>query len=105
MLRRFEDRFGLPESVTASVHGGVLALSGEASHVWLARVRKDGTELPGIASIDETQIADADEVAFRHSKTALEKVTVHFAAASVDLSSEGFAILSRVANGNSPMTT
>jgi OOP family OmpA-OmpF porin len=94
VLRRFEDRFGLPESVTASVHDGVLALSGEASHAWLERVRKGATEIPGIVSLDDRQTLDSDETAFRRSKAVVENANVYFATARDEISVEGAAILS-----------
>ena len=39
VLQRFTERFGLLDTVNASVQGGVLTLAGEASHGWLSRVR------------------------------------------------------------------
>ena len=43
--KRFEQQFGLPDTVTAVVANGVLTLSGEASHRWLTRARAEAANV------------------------------------------------------------
>jgi outer membrane protein OmpA-like peptidoglycan-associated protein len=96
VLKRFESRFGLPDTVNAAVQNGALTLSGEASHAWLARVRKGATEVPGIASLDERNLIDLDQRTFQQSKSVIESAFVYFLVNKDNFATEGFAALSRL---------
>ena len=75
---------------------GVLALSGEASHRWLKRVREEATKLPGISSVDESDVVDLDDRAFHQSKSIIESAFVYFLINKDNIATEGFAALSRL---------
>ena len=77
VLRRFTDRFNLPDSVSASVKDGVLILAGEAPHAWLTRVRRGAPGVPGITTIDEEKLIDLDQRAFQQSKSVIESAFVY----------------------------
>ncbi len=96
VLRRFEARFGPPDLVNASVRDGALTLSGEATHAWIARVRKGAAELPGIESLDESKLTDLDQTAFQQAKAVIENAFVYFLVAKENFATEGFAALSRL---------
>ena len=96
VLRRFEGRFGLPDNVNAVVQEGALTLSGEATHAWLARVRKGARELPGITALDESKLTDLDQAAFQQSKAVIENAFVYFLVGKENFATEGFAALSRL---------
>lgn len=96
VLRRFEDRFPLPDSVTAQMHDGVLALSGEVSHGWLDRVRRGAPEMPGITSLDESKLTDIDQRAFQQAKSVIESAFVYFLTNRDNFDTSGFAALSRL---------
>ncbi|MEA3208861.1 MAG: hypothetical protein QOE70_1918 [Chthoniobacter sp.] len=96
VLRRFEGRFGLPDTVNAAVQEGVLTISGEASHAWLTRVRKGAAETPGITSLDERDLTDLDQRAFQQSKSVIENAFVYFLVNKDNFATEGFAALSRL---------
>jgi outer membrane protein OmpA-like peptidoglycan-associated protein len=100
VLKRFEEHFGLPETVNASVREDVLVLAGEASHRWIERVRqglKRGTaDLPGIASLDAAKLADLDQTAFRQAKSIIESASVYFLPGKDKFATDGFAALSRL---------
>jgi OOP family OmpA-OmpF porin len=96
VLKRFESRFGLPDTVSAAMQNGALTLSGEASHAWLTRVRKGATEVPGIASLDERNLIDLDQQTFQQSKSVIESAFVYFLVNKDNFATEGFAALSRL---------
>ena len=96
VLQRFESRFGLPDSVNAGVADGVLTVAGEASHAWLTRVRKGATTVPGITTLNESQLVDLDQTAFTQSKSVIENAFIYFLVAKVNFATEGFAALSRL---------
>ncbi|MDB6174890.1 MAG: hypothetical protein JWL59_4201 [Chthoniobacteraceae bacterium] len=96
VLSRFEARFGLPESVSASVEEGILILSGEASHAWLARVRPAATQIAGISAIREQSLVDLDEQTFRQSKSVIETALIYFLPNKENFATEGFVALSRL---------
>ena len=96
VLRRFTDRFGLPESVAAQVENGALLLSGEASHAWLERVRRGATEVPGITTLAEKQVVDLDQRTYQQSKSIIESAVIYFLPNKADFATEGFAALSRL---------
>jgi outer membrane protein OmpA-like peptidoglycan-associated protein len=93
---RFETRFGLPDGVFIELSNGVLALSGEASHRWLTRVRAEATKLPGITSINDHAIVDLDERTFAQSKSIIEHAFVYFLSNKDNIATEGFTALSRL---------
>jgi OOP family OmpA-OmpF porin len=95
-LRRFAEGLGLPESVNAVTAGGVLTLSGEASHRWLARARKDGPKIPGITAVNDHAVIDLDQRAFERSKSIIEHAFIYFLTDKDDIATEGFAALSRL---------
>jgi outer membrane protein OmpA-like peptidoglycan-associated protein len=94
--KRFETRFTLPDSVTATAVDGALTLSGEASHRWLTRVRAEGAKVPGITSIDDRAVIDLDQRAFEQSRSIIESAFVYFLTNKDDIATEGFAALSRL---------
>jgi outer membrane protein OmpA-like peptidoglycan-associated protein len=96
VLQRFTDRFHLPDSVNAAVEKGVLVLAGEAPHAWLTRVRRDGTAVPGVSTIDEHNLVDLDERAYQQSKSVIEIAFVYFLVNKDNFATEGFAALSRL---------
>ena len=96
VLKRFESRFGLPDTVNAAVQNGGLTLSGEASHAWLSRVRKGAKEIPGIGSLDERNLTDLDQQTFQQSKSVIESAFVYFLVNKDNFATEGFAALSRL---------
>ncbi|HEV2841360.1 MAG TPA: OmpA family protein [Chthoniobacterales bacterium] len=93
--RRFEQQFGLLDTVNAVVANGVLTLTGEASHKWLMRARAAATTLPGITSLDD-HVVDLDQRAFDQSKSIIESAFVYFLTDKDDIATEGFAALSRL---------
>jgi len=94
--QRFEKQFGLLDTVTAKVANGVLTLSGEASHRWLARARAAATTLPGITSLDDHAVIDLDQRGFDQSKSIIESAFIYFLTDKDDIATEGFAALSRL---------
>jgi OOP family OmpA-OmpF porin len=96
VLARFEEKFGLPESVHPVFAQGVLSLSGGASHGWLNRVRSEASKVPGITSVDEGNVTDLDQRAFQQSKSVLEDASVYFLASKDEIAPEGFAVLARL---------
>ena len=94
--QRFEQQFGLLDTVTAKVANGVLTLSGEASHRWLTRARATAATLPGITSLDDHAVVDLDQRAFDQSKSIIESAFVYFLTDKDDIATEGFAALSRL---------
>jgi outer membrane protein OmpA-like peptidoglycan-associated protein len=96
VLARFEEKFGLPESVHAVFTQGVLTLSGGAPHGWLSRVRSEASKVPGITSVDEGNVADLDQRSFQQSKSILEDASVYFLTNKDEIAPEGFAVLSRL---------
>lgn len=96
VLARFEEKFGLPESVHPVFAQGVLTLSGGAPHGWLSRVRSEASKVPGITSVDEGNVADLDQRAFQQSKSILEDASVYFLASKDEIAPEGFAVLARL---------
>ncbi|MEY2562126.1 MAG: hypothetical protein QOH88_319 [Verrucomicrobiota bacterium] len=93
---RFEQQFGLLDTVTAKVADGVLTLSGEASHRWLVRARASAAKLPGISTLDDRAVIDLDQRAFDQSKSIIESAFVYFLSDKDDIATEGFAALSRL---------
>jgi hypothetical protein len=96
VLARFEEKFGLPESVHPVFAQGILTLSGGAPHGWLSRVRSEASKVPGITSVDEGNVADLDQRAFQQSKSILEDASVYFLAGKDEIAPEGFAVLARL---------
>src|ERR1700730_444684 len=96
VLARFEEKFGLPESVHPVFAQGILTLSGGAPRGWLNRVRSEGSKVPGITSVDEGNVADLDQRAFQQSKSILEDASVYFLASKDEMAPEGFAVLARL---------
>ncbi|MES2571003.1 MAG: OmpA family protein [Verrucomicrobiota bacterium] len=96
VLERFTSRFGLPETVKASVEEGTLLLSGEASHAWLARVRPAATQIPGITALREVELSDLDEQIFRQARSVIESALIYFLPNKESFATEGFAALSRL---------
>lgn len=95
--RRFEERFGLPDGVALTVgEAGAVALSGEASHAWLQRVRQGGGNLPGIGTVDDQGVTDLDQQAFQQAKSVVESAFVYFLPNKENFASEGFTALSRL---------
>ncbi len=93
--KRFEQQFGLLDTVNAVVANGVLTLTGEASHKWLLRARAAATTLPGITSLND-HVVDLDQRAFDQSKSIIESAFVYFLTDKDDIATEGFAALSRL---------
>jgi OOP family OmpA-OmpF porin len=93
--KRFEQQFGLLDTVNAVVANGVLTLTGEASHRWLVRARAAATTLPGITSLND-HVVDLDQRAFDQSKSIIESAFVYFLTDKDDIATEGFAALSRL---------
>lgn len=96
VLRRFEDRFGLPDTVSAAIRERTLALAGEASHAWLARVRRGATEIAGITALDEKNLTDLDQRSFQQARSVIESAFVYFLSDKANFATEGFAALSRL---------
>jgi outer membrane protein OmpA-like peptidoglycan-associated protein len=95
-LERFEKRFGLPESVSASLTNGTLTLTGGASHRWLTRVRAEGGKVPGIKAVDARGLVDLDARDFAQSKSVIEQAFVYFLVNKDNIATEGFTALSRL---------
>jgi len=93
--KRFEQQFGLLDTVNAVVANGVLTLTGEASHKWLLRARAAATTLPGITSLED-HVVDLDQRAYDQSKSIIESAFVYFLTDKDDIATEGFAALSRL---------
>ena len=96
ILRRFEEKFGLPERVHVVLAKSVLTLSGEATHGWLARVRSEATKMPGVSAIDERNVIDLDQRTFQQVKSIVENAFVNFLENKDDITAEGFSVLSRL---------
>ena len=96
VLRRFEARFRVPDTVTLGVRGTTLVLSGEAPHAWLARVREGGTAVPGITALDEANLIDVDLRNFQQTKSVIESAFIYFLVNKDNFATEGFAALSRL---------
>ncbi|MGZ5004804.1 MAG: OmpA family protein [Chthoniobacterales bacterium] len=96
VLQRFQDRFGLPDTVNATVQSGRMTLAGEAPHAWLDRVRRGATEVPGIRALDDLKVEDTDQRTFQQSKSVIESAYVYFLTNKDNFATEGFAALSRL---------
>ncbi len=55
--RRFAQRFGMPAGTTLAVEGTTASVSGAVPFEWLERVRREGTQVPGVNSLVEKDIA------------------------------------------------
>ena len=95
-LKRFDEKFGHPESMNVVLAKGAITISGAASHRWLARVRSEAPNLPGISSVDEHDVIDLDQQTFQRSKSIIETAFVYFLTNKDDIATEGFAALSRL---------
>jgi outer membrane protein OmpA-like peptidoglycan-associated protein len=93
--KRFEQQFGLLDTVNAVVANGVLTLTGEASHKWLMRARAAATTMPGITSLED-HVVDLDQRGLDQSKSIIESAFVYFLTDKDDIATEGFAALSRL---------
>jgi len=93
--KRFEQQFGLLDTVNGVVANGVLTLTGEASHRWLMRARAAATTFPGITSLND-HVIDLDQRAFDQSRSIIESAFVYFLTDKDDIATEGFAALSRL---------
>jgi outer membrane protein OmpA-like peptidoglycan-associated protein len=93
--KRFEQQFGLLDSVNAVVTNGLLTLTGEASHRWLLRARTAATTMPGITSLED-HVVDLDQRVFDQTKSIIESAFVYFLTDKDDIATEGFAALSRL---------
>ena len=96
VLKRFEEKFGLPETAHVVLAQGVLAVSGGAPHAWLTRVDLEATQMPGITSVDERNVSDLDQRTFQQSKSVIESAFIYFITNRDDIATEGFAALSRL---------
>jgi outer membrane protein OmpA-like peptidoglycan-associated protein len=96
VLKRFEEKFGLPETAHIVLAKGVLTLSGGAPHAWLTRVDLEATQMPGITSVDERNVIDLDQRTFQQSKSVIESAFIYFLTNRDDIATEGFAALSRL---------
>ena len=96
VLQRFNEKFDPPETTNVTFAQNTLALSGEASHHWLKRVRADASKVPGIKSLDDRNVTDLDERTFQRSKSIIENAFVYFLTNKDDIATEGFAALSRL---------
>jgi outer membrane protein OmpA-like peptidoglycan-associated protein len=97
VLDRFTNTFTLPDTVTAVLReGGILALSGEASHRWLTRVTEGAKTIPGVTSLDAKQVVDVDRQTYQQSKSVIESAFVYFLPNKDNFATEGFAALSRL---------
>jgi outer membrane protein OmpA-like peptidoglycan-associated protein len=95
-LQRFSDRFNLPDTVNATVQNNILVLSGEAPHPWLTRVRRSAPTIGGIKTIDEHNLIDLDQRAFKQSKAVIESTFVVFLVNKDNFATEGVAAVSRL---------
>ncbi len=95
-LKRFDEAFGRPESMSATLAKGIIVISGAASHRWLTRVRAEAPKLPGISSVAEHNVIDLDQQTFQRSKSIIETAFVYFLSNKDDIATEGFAALSRL---------
>ncbi len=93
---RFQARFGLPDSVTATMQSGRLVLTGEAPHAWLDRVRRSALEVPGVRALDDRKVEDMDQRSFQQSKSVIESAYIYFLLNKDNFATEGFAALSRL---------
>ena len=96
VLQRFQARFGIPDSVNATMQGARLVLSGEAPHAWLDRVRRDALQVPGVRALDDLQVEDIDQRTFQQAKAVIESAYVYFLVNKDNFASEGFVALSRL---------
>ncbi len=95
--RRFEERFGLPDTVTLAVgENGAVALGGEAAHAWLQRVRQNTADLPGVGPVDDRGVTDLDQQTFQQAKSVVESAYVYFLPGKENFATEGFTALSRL---------
>ena len=67
-----------PETVTMRLEGRSLHLAGKASHQWIVTTRNRVQSLPGIVSLDEKGLIDADRDNFEAARQALEKQIIFF---------------------------
>ena len=96
-LQRFTERFGLPDGIRAQMgQKNALVLTGEATHAWLARVRSEGKEVPGISEIEDQKVVDLDRQTFQETKSVIESAFIYFLADKDNFATEGFAALSRL---------
>jgi len=96
VLKRFEEKLGLPETAHVVLAQGVLTLSGGAPHAWLTRVDLEANQVPGITSVDERNVIDLDQRTFQQSKSVIESAFIYFLTNRDDIATEGFAALSRL---------
>lgn len=55
--RRFAQRFGQPKETQIAIEGSTAIISGKTPYEWLERVRREGTQLPGVTSVVERDVA------------------------------------------------
>jgi outer membrane protein OmpA-like peptidoglycan-associated protein len=78
-----------PPGVKLSVTDGVLRPEGEAPTIWAADVRNRASSVPGIRSVDFSQLTDTDQAEFDRLQRAVEAAVIRFPLSSSTPTPEG----------------
>ena len=78
ILARARAALAPPDTVTLSLDGGVLSVSGAAPHAWIVEARKRARTIPGIGKFREEQLVDTTLKELTVFKDRVEKYTFHF---------------------------
>ena len=54
--RRFAQHFGMPKGPQVTIDKNAVQISGEAPYEWIERVRREATQIPGVASLNERDL-------------------------------------------------
>jgi OOP family OmpA-OmpF porin len=74
-----------PETIDLKFENGVLIATGSASHQWLVIARKRALNIPGVVQFQENWVLDIDLQELERYKEEVEKQTLRFLRASIEL--------------------
>ena len=88
--RRAREVLHVPDSVRLSVSNDtrVLSLAGTAPHAWIAQFRKASPTIPGVTSIQDAELEDADRKHLDQLVRKIEECQFDFEAGSASFSAE-----------------
>ncbi len=85
-----------PSGVNLKVTDGVLRAEGEASTIWETEVRNRAPLLPGIRSVDFSQLTDTDQAEFNRLQNVVQVAIIRFPLSSATPTPEDLETLRRL---------
>ena len=78
LLAAFIEKYSPPETINATVDNGELILSGNASSVWIDRLKQSGININGLVRTDTKQVQPSEEVEFARLTNAIRQTRLLF---------------------------